>query len=476
MRWTVLLCCVVVFVAIGGRDAIAVPPNVIVVLVDDMGWRDLSCQGSMFYETPNIDRLAAGGLRFTNGYAACTVCSPSRAAMMTGQYPARLHITDWIPGHDRPFAKLRIPDWQKFLPLETVTVAERLRSAGYATASIGKWHLGREMYYPEHQGFDRNVGGFERGQPPSYFAPYRIPTLPEGPDREYLTDREAAEAVNFITANRERPFLLYLPHYCVHTPIQAKQDVTAKYAAKAVPGLRVKNDPYAAMVESVDDCMGRMLDTLERLGIRDRTAIFFTSDNGGLANVTDNFPLRAGKGSAYEGGVRVPFIVSWPGATTAGSTSDVPVITPDIPATILAMTEAGRDPAQPMDGENLAPLFAGGRLDRDAIYWHYPHYHPGGATPYSAIRSGDWRLVHFHEEGRSELYNLADDVGERNDRAAADPHRVAELRKRLDAWLAQVGGQFPSPNPDHDPIRDVAKPNSRVKAKAPLNGANGAGG
>lgn len=320
---------VAMFVAIGGRVAIAATPNVIVVLVDDMGWRDLSCQGSTFYETPHIDRLAAGGLRFTNGYAACTVCSPSRAAMMTGQYPARLHVTDWIPGHDRPFAKLQIPDWQRFLPLEAVTVAERLKSAGYATASIGKWHLGNAMHSPEHQGFDSNLGGSERGQPPSYFAPYSIPTLPEGPDGEYLTDREAAEAVNFITANRERPFFLFMPHYCVHTPIQAKPDVTAKYAAKVVPGLRVKNDAYAAMVESVDDGMGRILDTLESLGLRDRTAIFFTSDNGGLANVTDNAPLRAGKGSAYEGGVRVPFIVSWPGATQPGSTSDVPVITPD---------------------------------------------------------------------------------------------------------------------------------------------------
>jgi arylsulfatase A-like enzyme len=454
---------VVVVVAIVGRDAIAASPNVIVVMVDDMGWRDLSCQGSTFYETPNIDRLAAGGLRFTNGYAACTVCSPSRAAMMTGQYPARLHITDWIPGHDRPFAKLRIPDWQKFLPLDAVTVAEQLRSAGYATASIGKWHLGHEMYYPVHQGFDRNVGGYERGQPPSYFAPFRIPTLQEGPDGEYLTDREAAEAVRFITANRDRPFFLYLPHYCVHTPIQAKPDVTAKYAGKAVPGVGVRNDAYAAMVESVDDCMGRMLEALEALGIRDRTAIVFTSDNGGLASITDNAPLRAGKGSAYEGGVRVPFIVFWPGVTKAGSTSDVPVITPDIPATILALTAAGRDPVQPIDGVNLGPLLAGGRLERDAIYWHYPHYHPGGATPYSAIRSGDWRLVHFYEDGRSELYDLATDVGERNDLAASHPEQVADLKKRLEAWLAETGAQFPSPNADFDPVRDAGKAARRAK-------------
>ena len=433
----------------------APPPNVIVVLVDDMGWRDLSCQGSPYFETPNIDRLAASGMRFTHGYSACTVCSPTRAAMLTGQYPARLHITDWIAGHDRPFAKLKPPAWQKFLPLEAVTVAERLKSAGYATASIGKWHLGGQPYFPEHQGFDLNVGGYDRGQPPSYFSPYRIPTLPEGQDGEYLTDREAADAVKFIEANRDRPFFLYLPHYCVHTPIEAKPAVKAKYEAKDSGGLAVKNPGYAAMVESVDDSMGRILATLERLGIRDTTAIFFTSDNGGLVSSTDNAPARAGKGSAYEGGMRVPFIVSWPGVTTPDTTSAEPVITPDIPATILDLTGVGRSPSQPLDGVSLAPVLRGGSLDRDAIFWHYPHYHPGGATPHSAVRSGDWRLVHFNEDGRHELYDLSRDEGETTDLAAREPARVAELRAKLDAWLAAVGAQLPTPNPDHDPARDV---------------------
>jgi arylsulfatase A-like enzyme len=426
--------------------AAATPPdgytNVIVVLVDDMGWRDLSCQGSPLYETPHIDRLAASGMRFTEGYAACTVCSPTRAAMLTGQYPARLHITDWIAGHERPFAKLKIPEWRKFLPHEVVTVAERLEGAGYATASIGKWHLGDEAYAPGHHGFDINVGGYHRGQPPSYFAPYKIPTLPEGPDGEYLTDREAAESVKFIEANRGRPFFLYLPHYCVHTPIEAKADVKAKYEAKAqelakdAGGLAVKNAGYAAMVESVDDCMGRILDTLDRLGIRDRTAIVFTSDNGGLANVTDNRPARAGKGSVYEGGVRVPLIVSWPGVTTPGTTTATPAITPDIPATILDLTGVGAEPKQPLDGVSLAPVLRGESLAREALYWHYPHYHPGGATPYSAIRAGSWRLVHFYEDGRDELYDLARDPGEITDLAAKDPTRAAELKATLDAWLA----------------------------------------
>jgi len=446
------------------------PPNVVVVLVDDMGWRDLSCQGSPYYATPNIDRLAASGMRFTHGYSACTVCSPSRAAMMTGQYPARLHITDWIAGHARPKAKLSIPDWTKFLPLEVVTVAERLKSSGYATASIGKWHLGGAEHHPEHQGFDVNLGGYDRGQPPSYFSPYRIPTLADGPKGEYLTDREAAEAVRFIEANRDRPFFLSLPHYCVHTPIQAKPEATARYAAKEAPGLAVRNPAYAAMVESVDDCMGRILDTLDSLGIRDRTAIFFTSDNGGLAQVTDNTPARAGKGSAYEGGVRVPFIVSWPGVTRAGTTSDAAVITPDIPATILDLTGAGFEPGQPVDGASLAPLLRGGSLARDAIYWHYPPYHPGGATPHSVIRSGTWRLVRFYETGSVELYDLASDVGEATDLAARNPEQAAALVRKLDDWLASVDAQFPTPNadydPGHDPVRDRTKPKAAGGRKA----------
>jgi len=428
-------------------------PNVIVVLVDDMGWQDLSCQGSDFYETPHIDRLAAAGMRFTTGYSACTVCSPTRAAMLTGQYPARLHLTDWIAGHERPHAKLRIPAWTKQLPPEHVTVAERLRAAGYATASIGKWHLGGAGVAPETRGFDVNRGGTHKGQPPSYFSPYGITTLPDGPQGEYLTDREAAEAVAFIEAHRDRPFFLYVPHHGVHTPIQAKPEVTAKYAAKR-PGIPRKLAAYAAMVESVDDALGRMLDALDRLGMRDRTAIIFTSDNGGQASITDMRPLRAGKGSAYEGGVRVPLVVSWPGVTVAGSTSDAPVITPDIPATILDLTGVGPAPAQPLDGRSLAGVLRGGDLARDALFWHYPHYHPGGATPYSAIRSGPWRLIHFYEDDRDELYDLAADPGETTDLATTQPAKAAELRSTLDTWLADVAAQLPTPNPDADPARD----------------------
>lgn len=424
------------------------PPNVIVVLVDDLGWRDLACQGSDAYETPAIDRLAAEGMRFTRGYAACTVCSPSRAALMTGQYPARLHLTDWIAGHDKPDAKLLPPDWTKHLPLEATTLAERLRAAGYATASIGKWHLGGPRFFPEHQGFDTNVGGCDKGHPPSYFSPYGIPTLPDGPEGEYLTDREATEAIRFITEHRDDPFFLYLPHYCVHTPLQAQPDVTARYETKRPTNQAPWKPTYAAMVESVDDALGRILDTLEAEGIRERTAIVFTSDNGGLARVTDNRPLRAGKGSAYEAGVRVPLIIAWPGITSPGSTTAVPAITPDIPATILALTGVGRDPEEPLDGRDLSDVLAGGSLDRDALFWHYPHYHPGGATPYSAVLAGTWRLVHFYEDGHDELYDLATDPGETTDLAAAEPERRTALRATLDAWLVETGAQMPVPNPN----------------------------
>ena len=441
-------------------------PNVIVILVDDMGQTDLSCYGSRFYETPHVDQLAKDGVRFTNGYSACTVCSPTRAALLTGKYPARLHLTDWISGHERPYAKLKIPDWQKFLPFEEITLAEQLKAAGYATASIGKWHLtpglkeGDEAYYPEKHGFDANIGGYARGQPPSYVAPYKIPTLPEGPKGEFLTDREAAESVKFIEANKDKPFFLYLPHYAVHTPLAGKPEVVAKYQSKAAkpPELKQKSPVYAALVESVDDSLGTIRAALKRLKLDDNTIIVFTSDNGGLLlrndKATDNSPLRAGKGSAYEGGVRVPLIVFWPGATKAGVTEASPAITVDLYPTLLEMT--GIKPLQSLvDGISLAPLLkAGTKPDRDAIFWHYPHYHPGGATPYSAIRSGDFRLVHFYEDGRDELYDLGNDISETKDLAATQPDRAKALRTRLDAWLKSVDAQLPTPNPAYDPAAE----------------------
>lgn len=431
-------------------------PNFIFILVDDMGWTDLGCQGSKFYETPNIDRLASQSMRFTQAYSACTVCSPTRAALMTGKYPARLHVTDWIAGHVRPYAKLKVPDWTMHLALEERTIAEALKEADYATASIGKWHLGGPEFFPEKQGFDVNIGGRDSGSPASYFSPYANPSLPDGPKGEFLSDRLTDEALKFIERNKARPFFVYLPHYAVHTPLAGKPEVVAKYERKADPQNPQHNAKYAALVESVDDSVGRIMSKLDELGLAENTVIFFTSDNGGLLlnNVTSNFPLRAGKGSAYEGGVRVPLFVKWPGMTKPGSMCDTPVITPDFHPTMLQM--AGLKPAkhQVIDGESIVPLLRQrGGLRRDMIYWHYPHYHPGGATPYSAIRRGDWKLIEFFEDNHVELYNLREDIGEQNDLAVKLPDRTNQLREKLHTWRKKVGAQLPTANPGYDPLR-----------------------
>jgi arylsulfatase A-like enzyme len=422
------------------------PTNVILIVVDDWGWTDLGCYGSRYYRTPNIDRLASQGIRFTQAYSACTVCSPSRAAILTGKYPARLHITDWIPGHQRPDAKLRPPDWTQHLPLDEVTIAEALKPVGYATAHIGKWHLGGPEFYPDHQGFDCNIGGTHRGQPPSYFSPYRIPTLEDGPEGEYLTDREAAEAIRFIRQNRSKPFFIYLPHYAVHTPLQAKKDMIEKYRRLAEAGDSQGSPIYAAMIESMDESVGRVLAMLDELGLADRTAVILTSDNGGLERRTSNAPLRAGKGTAYEGGVRVPFIVRWPGVTKAGSTCHVPVIGMDVYPTVLEI--AGVKPPKAIDGLSIVPLLQGAtRIGRDVLYWHYPHYHSMGATPYGAVREGDLRYIEWQEDGHFELYDLKSDIGERQNLADSRPTDVKRLAKRLADWRQQVGAQMALPNP-----------------------------
>jgi len=438
--------------------AVAAParPNLIFILVDDLGWTDLGCQGSKFYETPNIDRLAREGMRFTQAYSACTVCSPTRAALMTGKYPARLHITDWIAGHVRPFARLKVPDWTMHLPLEECTVAEALRDAGYATASIGKWHLGGPEFFPDKQGFDQNIAGCDKGSPPSYFSPYKIPTLADGPEGEFLPERLTSEALKFIEQHKAGLFLVYLPHYAVHTPLMGRKEVIAKYERKAEPQHPQHHATYAALVESVDDSVGCILSKLEALGLSEQTVIFFTSDNGGLLlnNVTSNLPLRAGKGSAYEGGVRVPLLVKWPGVTKPGSICTTPVITPDYCPTMLAIAGAKPAKRQVIDGESIVPLLRQrGGLRRDTIYWHYPHYHPGAATPYGAIRQGDWKLIQFFEDDHVELYNLRDDVAETNDLSTRQPGKAAALRGKLHAWRKQVGAQMPSPNPAYDPQR-----------------------
>ena len=439
-------------------------PNIIFVLTDDLGWTDLGCQGSTFYETPNIDRLATQGMRFTDSYSACTVCSPSRAAVLTGQYPARLHITDWIAGHVRPQAKLRVPDWTMYLPLETPNIAKALKSAGYATASIGKWHLGKKEFWPDKQGFDLNVAGCAAGQPPTYFSPYKIPTLTEGPEGEFLSDRLTVEAIKFIEQNKDRPFFVYLPHYAVHSPLMAKAGVIAKYKAKAVPKSPHHNPTYAGLIESVDDSVGRLMAKLDELKLTDNTILIFTSDNGGVFGTTTNISLRAGKGSAYEGGVRVPLIVKWPGVTKPGSVCHAPVLGVDFYPTMLALAGVPVPPGV-VDGESMEPLLRqSGSLKRDSIYWHYPHYHPGGATPYGAIREGDFRLVEFYEDNHVELYNLKDDIGETKDLAATMPDKTASLRQKLHDWRQRVGAQMPTPNPNYDP--NGAGPRTKKGKKA----------
>lgn len=460
--------------------------NVVLILADDLGWTDLACFGSDFYETPQLDRLAREGMKFTQNYSACTVCSPTRAALLTGKYPARLHVTDWIPGAMPDNPKLLVPDWTKFLPLNETTIAKVFKSAGYATASIGKWHLakvGTDESYPESHGFDLNIAGTDKPQPPTYFAPWKIPTLTEGKDGDYVTDRLAEEAAKFIERSKDKPFFLYLPHFAVHTPTQGRPDLVEKYRAKLKPGLTHTNAQYAAMVESLDAAVGRVRAKLDELKLADRTIIVFTSDNGGLITrgTTSNKPLRFGKASAYEGGVRVPLIVRWPGVTKPGSVSDTPVITMDLFPTLLEMcglgvpASAGRMPPKggtpSTDGVSLVPLLRGtGTLPARDLFWHYPHhqhYQLGGATPYGAIRSGDFKLVEFFNDMHTELYNLREDIGEQRDLATAQPQKAAELRERLHAWRKEVGAQMPTPNPNYNPAKpEYTPPPPKAKQKA----------
>ena len=390
------------------------PMNFILILVDDLGWMDLSCQGSRYYETPNLDRLAAQGMRFTNAYAACAVCSPTRAAIQTGRYPARLGVTDWIrsrfqgggipldkknpSGFTGGNRKFLVPKNALWMESAEITIAELLKPAGYVSCHIGKWHLGADDWYPQKQGYDFNYGGCDYGQPPSYFDPYNKPThrhamiragIPHLPGRkpgQYLSDREAEEAVAFIEKHKDKPFFLNMDNYAVHTPIQAKAEVTAKYENKTKT--LQKNAKYAAMVESVDDCAGRIMAALEKHGIADRTMIIFTSDNGGLRGPTNNAPLRSGKGYAYEGGIRVPLLIKWPGVVKPGTTSAEPVTSVDYFPTIAEVTGLGLPKNRDIDGLSLVEhLRSQGKqkLGRDAIYWHFPHYrhNPGPLQYYS---------------------------------------------------------------------------------------------
>ena len=466
-------------------------PNVILILADDLGWTDLACFGSDLHETPALDQLARDGMKFTQNYSACTVCSPTRAALLTGKYPARLHVTDWIPGSMPDNPKLIVPDWTKYLPTEETTLAEVFKAAGYATATMGKWHLAKvrtNESYPEVHGFDLNIAGTDRPEPPSYIAPYRIPTLtPEGKEGEHISDRLGEEAAKWIESVKEKPFFLYLPHFAVHTPIQARPDLVEKYRKKiAAKGgaekLNHKNPAYAALTEGMDIAIGRVRAKLAELGLTERTIVIFTSDNGGrvtrdplngLPATTSNVPLRFGKASAYEGGVRVPLIVSWPGVTRPGSVSAAPTITMDLFPTIVEMAGLPASNARTaVDGVSIAPLLRGGVHASRDLFWHYPHhqhYQLGGAMPYAAIRSGDFKLIEFFEDlktPRLELYNIRADLSEKSDLAAAQPQKVAELRAKLHAWQKSVGAQMPTPNPKYDPARPEYTPPAPKAKKA----------
>jgi arylsulfatase A-like enzyme len=452
-------------------------PNFVFFLADDMGWRDAGCYGSTFYDTPNIDRLAKQGMRFTSAYAACPVCSPTRASIMTGKYPARLGTTDYfggpqpnsVQGHWTRNKPLLPAPYLDHLPLEETTVAKTLQQGGYTTFFAGKWHLGGKGYWPENHGFDINIGGWQAGAPSSYFSPYRNPKLPDGPQGEHLDDRLAAESVKFLEHVGQKPFLLYHAFYSVHIPLQAKRELIAKYEAKR-KGVKAEGSlfrpegdrqarqvqehaVYAAMIETMDRSMGQILDALDRLGLADNTIVFFMSDNGGLSTAegapTSNLPLRAGKGWLYEGGIREPMIVKWPGVTRPGSTSSTPVISTDFYPTMLEMAGLPAKPEQHVDGVSMVALLrqTGSTVQR-AIYWHYPHYGNQGGSPGSAVRVGDWKLIEFFENHRLELYNLKSDLGEQHNLAAQQGKKAAELHEKLKSWRAAVGARMPSLNPN----------------------------
>ncbi|MFW5802765.1 MAG: sulfatase [Verrucomicrobiota bacterium] len=466
-------------------------PNIIFFLVDDMGWKDLTCTGSEFYETPNIDRLAAEGMRFTNAYASCPVCSPTRASILTGKYPATVGVTDWIDWggalHPCSGRLIDVP-YLKNLPTSEYSIAKALAAGGYATWHVGKWHCGGDEASPEKHGFQVNVGGCHHGSPGNggYFSPWSIEALQNAdvPEGTYLTDYLTDQALNLIqNRDRNRPFFLNMWYYSVHTPIQAKPDKIRKYEQKAqkmgldtvealiegepfpcehkknlrVQRRVVQSDPvYAAMIESLDENIGRLLEAIDEAGEAENTLVIFYSDNGGLSTAegspTCNLPLAEGKGWMYEGGTREPLLVRWPGQINSGSTCEAPVTSPDFYPTLLEVAGLEPIPEQHCDGETILPLLKGGNtLERDAIFWHYPHYGNQGGTPGSSVRCGDYKLIEFFEDGRIELYNLRTDPGEQTNLADSEPERRKELHGKLIAWRKKVEAKIPAANPDWKP-------------------------
>lgn len=465
--------------------------NIVFFLVDDLGYMDIGANNpDTFYRTPSIDGLAKTGMRFSRGYAANPVCSPTRYSILTGKYPTRVGATNFFSG--KRAGKFLPAELHSNMPLEEVTLAEALREHGYRTFFAGKWHLGPDArYWPEAQGFEVNRGGHERGGPyggKKYFSPYGNPRLEDGPDGEHLPIRLARDTAKFMREHREEPFLAYLSFYSVHTPLMGPPELVQEYRERAakIEGpefaeeeqvfgprkrrVRIvqKHPVYAAMVESMDRAVGIVLEELEKLGLADDTAVFFTSDNGGLStsegSPTSNLPLRGGKGWTYEGGIREPFIIRWPGHTTPGSVSDVPVISTDFYPTILQIAGVPARPEQHRDGVSLVPVLSGqGSLPDRALFWHYPHYSNQGGIPGGAIQRDGYKLVERYEDGRVHLYHLDEDPGERDDLAAKMPDRVKRLRQELHAWYREVGARFlrAKPGQEEKPWRPAPLPDER---------------
>lgn len=435
------------------------PPNIVVIMADDLGWRDLHCYGNENVETPFLDYFASEGMLFTDAYAAAPVCSPTRAAMMTGQAPARLKLTNHAPGHPDRFSidgsDLQGADWVRNLDLSYVTIAEQLLAAGYSTAHIGKWHLSHvarknesivseSELRPEHQGFEVNIGGTRRGGPPSYFSPYKNDALPDGPVGEYLPERMADEAIHFISQDRDKPFFLSWWPFSVHYPMEALEPLIEKYKKRK----QVKDPAYAAMIEGMDRSIGRFLKALDDRGLRDNTLVIFKSDNGGYNG--DNRPLRGMKGMIYEGGIRIPWIVRWPGQVPPASKCSVPVISMDCYATVLEAAGVPPQPSTPIDGISILPLLKqqGDFPDR-SLYFHYPNYafHKKNRLA-SSIRSGSYKLIARYDDDSLELYDLTQDIGERTNLAADQPELASRLNDELQQWLSEVDASFPTRKTD----------------------------
>ncbi len=467
------------------------PPNVVVILADDLGWADLGCYGSTFYETPNLDRLAANGVKFTQNYATCPVCSPTRASMMTGKYPVKTGVTDWIRGRQdngnaQPYEKLLARPTAFEIGLQEKTIAELALDKGYRTFFAGKWHLGEEAkYWPDKQGFEQNKGGWSKGSPTGkvndttggYFTPYKNPTLPDGPAGEYLTDRLTNECLQFIDNAKGQPFFMMYALYAVHNPLQAPISLVKKYEekkkrlgitdkerfAKDEPWMQPEagwkrrlvqdNAVYAAMIENMDANIGRIMGKLRQRGLDDNTLVIFTSDNGGLSTAegspTVNGPLRAGKGWLYEGGLRMPLIMYWKGKITAGLVSDMPVTTADCYPTIASAINKHYKKEPVIDGDDIVKLLAQKNTDRP-LFWHYPHYSNQGGRPGSAIRQGDYKLIYNYEDSTVEVFDIVHDIMEKNEISAKNPQRTQQLKKQLMQWLAATHASFPLKNPGYN--------------------------